>query len=165
MNFKYFILNEGRAYLGIRLGDILNATQDLEQNAKSMGTRQMVKNAENIVSQIRRVLHTHWDKQEEESLKKLQKAAVALSRAIEEKDNLESIITAVKGELEELVGDLGQPIGELGKPKGGMEAKEQEDKTPQKAPEPQPPGQPQPPQPLPPGQPQPPQPLPPGQPQ
>ena len=45
-DFKGFILNEGRAYLGIRIGDILNAIQDLEQNAKGMGTRQMVKNAE-----------------------------------------------------------------------------------------------------------------------
>ena len=129
--FKDFVLNEARAYLGVRLGDILNATQDLEQNSKGMGTRQMVKNAEGIVNQIRRVLHTHWDKQEESSLKKLQKAGVALARAIEEKDDLENIITAVKGELEELVGDLGQPIGELGKPEGGKETKgEEEQKSP-----------------------------------
>ncbi|MCK9458559.1 MAG: hypothetical protein M0R80_02885 [Proteobacteria bacterium] len=161
MEFKYFILNEGRAYLGIRLGDILNATQDLEQNAKSMGSRQLVSNAEGIVNQIRRVLHTHWDKQEEESLKKLQKAAVALARAIEEKDDLLNTITSVKGELEELVGDLGQPIGELGKPEGGKEAKEQEE-TPQPQPQqtqqpgPPPAGPPQPQQPSPqmPGQPQ-----------
>ena len=160
MNFKYFLLNEGRAYLGIRLGDILNATQDLEQNAKSMGSRQLVSNAEGIVNQIRRVLHTHWDKQEEESLKKLQKAAVALARAIEEKDDLLNTLTAVKGELEELVGDLGQPIGELGKPEGGKEAKEQEE-TPQPQQKPQQPGPP----PAGPPQPQQPQPQMPGQPQ
>jgi hypothetical protein len=149
MNFKYFILNEGKAYLGVRLGDVLNAIQDLDQNAKSMGTRQMVRSAENIVNQIRRILHTHWDKQEEASLKNLQKAGVALAKAIEEKDNLEAIIKAVKGELEELVGDLGQPIGELGKPEGGKEAKEQE----QEPTPPQPAG-PQQPLPNPPPQPQ-----------
>jgi SMC interacting uncharacterized protein involved in chromosome segregation len=156
MEFKYFILNEGRAYLGIRLGDILNATQDLEQNAKSIGSRQLVNNAEGIVNQIRRVLHTHWDKEEEASLKKLQKAGVALARAIEEKDDLINTITAVKGELEELVGDLGQPIGELGKPKGGQEAKNMEEKPqPQQPSGPPPSGQPQPQQPSPqmPGQP------------
>jgi hypothetical protein len=165
--FKMFILNEARAYLGIRLGDILNAVQDLDQNAKSMGTRQMVKNAEGIVNQIRRILHTHWDKSEEDSLKKLQKVGVALARAIEEKDDLEGMLKSAKGELEELAADLGQPVGELGKPEGGKEAKGEEQSQPappqgkeppkQPPPPPQPPQQPQGQSPPPQGMPMPPQ--------
>jgi len=127
LHFKGFILNEARAYLGIRIGDILNAVQDLQQNAKSMGTRQLVKNTEGVVNQIRIILHSHWDKEEQTALKRLQKSGVALARAIEEKDDLESILTGVKGELEELAGDLGQPIGELGKLSGGKEAKGKEE--------------------------------------
>lgn len=159
LRFEEFILNEGRAYLGMRLGDILNAVQDLEQNAKSMGTRQMVKNAEGIVNQIRRILHTHWDKQDEPALKRLQKAGVALAKAIDEKDDLENVLTSVKAEIEELNGDLGQPVGELGKPEGGKEAKEQEEDQqgpapPQGKPKPQPQQPQQPQQPPQPQQPQ-----------
>jgi len=121
MSFKYFLLNENKVYLGQRVGDILNAVQDLEENGSSMGTRQMVKNAEGIVNQIRRILHTNWPKDQEENLKRLQKAGVAVARAIEEKDDLEGVITSVKGELEEVSGDLGVPIQQMGKPEKGKE--------------------------------------------
>jgi hypothetical protein len=113
MEFKNFLLNENRAYLGEKCGDILNALQDLVDNAKGIGTRQLVGNAEGIVNQIRRILHTHWSSKEEKNLKQLQKAGVAIMRAIEEKDDLVGILPNVIQELQNLLADLEQPVNKM----------------------------------------------------
>jgi hypothetical protein len=124
-SFKDYILNEANAYFGERIGDLLNAVQDLVDNGSSMGTRQLVKKSEGIVNQIRRVLHTNWSKKEEKSLEKLQNIGCAISRAIEEKDDLINVLTSIKGNLEELSADLGMPVqksGEEQPEEGGPEA-------------------------------------------
>jgi len=112
--FKDFLLNEDKAYLGQRVGNILSAIQDLVQNSKGMGTRQLVRNSETIVNQIRRILHTHWPQEHEETLKGLQKAAVAISKAIEDKDDLEGILQSSAQEVQGLMGDMDVPINQLG---------------------------------------------------
>ena len=114
-SFKQYLLNEDRAYFGERIGDVLNAVQDLVDNGNSMGTRQLVKKSDGIVNQLRRILHTNWPKKNDKELEKLQDAAVAISRAIEEKDDLVNILTSVKGSLEELSTELGEPIQNTGK--------------------------------------------------
>lgn len=116
IGFKTFLLNEDIAYLGQRVGDILNASQELADQGPSMGTRQQVKNAEGIVNQIRRILHSDWKKEEEKYLKTLQKVGVAIMRAIEEKDDLSNIINSANEELTKLQGSLGSPAHSLGTP-------------------------------------------------
>jgi len=120
MRFKHFLLNEdGSArtgFLAQKIGDLLSALQDLDQNAGHIGTRQQVKNTEEIVNYIRRILHTHWEKSEEEYLRVLQKVGVALMRAIDEKDDLPSIITSATQEIEKIMSDLGAPVNHLGSP-------------------------------------------------
>jgi hypothetical protein len=113
VKFKEFILNENKAYLGQKVGDILNALQDLNDNAEGMGTKYLVQSAEGVVNQIRRILHTDWSKQEEIGLKRLQKVAVAIMKAIEEKDDLEHILQSSQKELENMMGDLDVPINKL----------------------------------------------------
>jgi hypothetical protein len=118
VEFKDFILDENRAYFGQRLGDILNALQDLSDNSKGLGTRQLVRNSEGIVNQIRRILHTHWPAREEHNLKRLQKVGVAIMKAIEEKDDLEGILQGASGEMQGMLGDLDQPLNKLASPEG-----------------------------------------------
>ena len=118
MRFKYFLLNEGQAFLAQKIGDLLSALQELQQNAGHLGTRQQVTNAEEIVNYIRRILHTHWSKEEEEYLKTLQKVGVSLMRAIDEKDDLPAIITASTKEVEKIMADMGVPVNNLGSPEG-----------------------------------------------
>jgi hypothetical protein len=119
--FKTFLLAEGQAYFGQRVGDILNALQDLEENGKSIGARQVLRHAEGIVNQIRRMLHTNWPKEEEKSLIKLQKIAVALAKTIDpqankaEKDDIATVISNSKAELESLSGELGVPLNTTSK--------------------------------------------------
>jgi len=121
IEFKDFVLNENRAYFGSRCGDILNALQDLSDNSKGMGTKQLVKNSEGIVNQIRRILHTHWPAREEYNLKRLQKIGVAIMKAIEEKDDLEMILQSATQELQGMMGDLDQPLNKLATPEGEEE--------------------------------------------
>ncbi len=142
MHFKEFILNENRAYFGQRVGDILNAVADLDDNGKSMGVRQTVRNAEAIVNQIRRILHTNWPRQEQKNLKKLQNAAVAIAKCIDpqvskaEKDDIYDVIASVKSQLDELSGKLGVPLNPSEPP---PRAKEPPQAAPPQAAPPQPP--------------------------
>lgn len=125
ISFKNFLLNENKYYLGQRVGDILTAVQDLQQNSEGMGARQLVANSQRIVDQVRSILHSNWSKNEEKYLKDLQKVGVALARAIEEKDNLEEILPSISSELEGVVSKMGVPIHSLGtapeETKGGDE--------------------------------------------
>ena len=112
--FKDYILLENRVYLGSKMGDILTALQELRDDAKSMGTRSLVRYSEKIVNQIRRVLHTHWPKDELKFLKPLQKIGVAMMKAIEEREGLEEIVAGSAGELEKVLSKMGVPINKIG---------------------------------------------------
>lgn len=113
MEFKDFILTETDQYFSQRVSDILNALQDLNDSAGDMGTRHLVSNAQTIVNQIRRVVHTHWAQSQEPGLKTLQKCAVAVMRAIEEKDDLPGVLKACQAHMEVLAGDQGKPLNSL----------------------------------------------------
>ena len=125
MNFKEFVINENKAYLGQKIGDILNALQDLQDSADGMGTRNLVKNSENIVNQIRRILHSKWGEKEEYSLKKLQKCGVAIMKAIDQKSDLREVIKSCMEELQNLLGDIDMPVNRLASPASSSETKEE----------------------------------------
>lgn len=112
--FKDYILLESRVYLGGKMGDILTALQELRDDAKSMGTRSLVRYSEKVVNQIRRVLHTHWPKDELKFLRPLQKIGVAMMKAIEEREGLAEIVAGSADELEKVIGKMGVPINKLG---------------------------------------------------
>lgn len=105
MRFKDYLLAESDKHLDQRLADILSAIQDLNDSAENMGARHLVSNSEKIVNQIRRVIHTHWPEREEQRLKTLQKCGAAIMRAIEEKDDLESVLKDCQSNLEEISGN------------------------------------------------------------
>jgi hypothetical protein len=135
MRFKDFLLNEGRAYFGEKVGDILTAVHDLDDGSK-LGARQMVKFYEKLVVLIRRILHTSWPETERKHLKTLQKIGVAIMNSIEQKDDLRELLPSIRQELEDLSGKLGMPINSLGS----------ETKEPQQPPPEAPEGQPEAPQ-------------------
>lgn len=114
LNFKGFLLNENKEYLNSRIGDILNALHDLNQNVEALGTRQLVRNSTTIVNQIRRILHTGWEKSEEPTLKELQKVGIAIAKAIDEKNDLKNVLQSAASHLEKLTS--GTPINNLAAP-------------------------------------------------
>ena len=113
MRFKEFLLNEQRAYLGQKVGDILTAAQELRDDSKHMGTRDLTRFSEKIVNQIRRILHSQWPREEKKHLIHLQKIGVAIMKAIDERDDLPQTISSAAGELENLSGKLGVPIHKM----------------------------------------------------
>lgn len=144
MRFKEFLLNEQQAYLAQKVGNILTAVHELRDDAKNLGTRDMITYSQRIVNQIRRVLHSSWPKEERPHLLVLQKVGVALMKSIEEKDDMPGIIQGVSDTLEKLVADLGTPINKLTPTEGGK--KETGDKKGTGGTETKPPEPPQPPQ-------------------
>jgi hypothetical protein len=114
--FKWFLLNENRAYFGHRISDVRTAVQDLQQDMDGMGSRQIARVAESLVGQIRKILHSQWPPQYTPKLKELQRIGVALMKAIDEKDDLKELIPTVAQQLAELSGKLGTKTNNLQAP-------------------------------------------------
>jgi hypothetical protein len=113
MRFKEFLINEQQAYLGQKVGNILTAVQELQADAPNMGSRELVQYTQQIINQIRPILHSSWPREEKKFLITLQKVGISLSKAVEEKGDLPSKISGASGVLEKLVADLGVPINKL----------------------------------------------------
>jgi len=119
MKFKEYLLLEQREYLGQRVGDVLTGIHELLVGGKQIGARQLVKNCDYMVNQIRKILHSTWPRSEYKFLKVLQKVGVALAKAIDEKGDLKEILNSARVELERLGKKLGTPIHKLAAPAQG----------------------------------------------
>lgn len=112
--FRSFLLNESKHYLGQRSGDILTALQNLQEDMDGLGKRAVMRAAQGIVNQIRIILHGRWDEQDVKYLKSLQKIGVALMKSIDENDDVKEIVASSVMELEGLLDKLQMPINNLG---------------------------------------------------
>lgn len=113
MQFKDFLLNEEKAYLSHKVSDVLTALHDLNGDLENLGSRQLNRMAEAIVNQIRRILHSQWSDKQIKHLKALQKSAVAIMKAIDEKGDLKSTLQGAAQELEGLSSSLGEPVSSI----------------------------------------------------
>lgn len=114
--FKYFLINENKSYLGHRVNDVLTALQDIQNDMENLGTRHLSRLAENIVNEIRKILHGQWDVQQHKHLAQLQKVAVAIMKTIEDKGDLKEILPASAQALQSIAGKLGVKTNELQAP-------------------------------------------------
>ena len=114
MEFKNFLITEQKDYLANRVNNVLNGVHELLAAKKQMGAKQMVRNAEDVANQIRKILHTSWPRSEHKYLKVLQKCGVALMKAIEDKGDLSDVFNSVRSELEKLSHNLRVPANKLG---------------------------------------------------
>ena len=112
LDFTFYLINEAQSHLSQKIGDILSALQNLHDDADHLGTRQLLKASQGIVNQIRRVIKETWPDTEMDSLKVLQKIAVALSKAIDENTELKDVIASAVEELQQASG--GQQVNDLG---------------------------------------------------
>ena len=125
LDFTLYLLNEAQTHFAQKSGDILTALQNLHDDGENLGTRQLVKAAQGIVNQIRRILHDTWPDTEKDALEVLQKIAVALSKAIDENTDLKDIIASSIEELQQATGEAGEPINDLGSEGGESQDDEQ----------------------------------------
>lgn len=114
MEFKSFLLTEQKDYLAHRINDVLTGIHELLAAKKQMGAKQMVRNAEDVANQIRKILHTSWPRSEHKYLKVLQQCGVALMKAIEDKGDLPDVFNSVRAELEKLSHRFHIPANKLG---------------------------------------------------
>lgn len=112
--FRSFLLNESRYYLGHRAGDLLSAMQSLLDDGQQLGNRALIRAAEGLVTQIRRVLHSRWEEEEVKYLKTLQKVGVALSKAVEENADLAEVLPSAVQEMEAMLQQMEVPVNSMG---------------------------------------------------
>jgi hypothetical protein len=114
--FGLFLINEERSFLGHRVGDVLTAMQDVQQDMPNLGSRHLTRIAEELVNQIRKILHSSWSPKYNKHLKELQKIGVAIMRTVEEKGDLKEIIPTATQSLQSLSSKLGVKINNLDAP-------------------------------------------------
>ena len=114
--FGYFLLNEEKSYLGHKVGDVLTSLQDLQSDMENLGSRQLTRFGEDIVNQIRKILHSRWNQKHQNKLKELQKIAVAIQKTIDDRGDLREILPSAAQALERLSGKLGVKVNDLDAP-------------------------------------------------
>lgn len=112
-NFKSFLINEEKSYLGRKVANVLTPMQELQDDMQNMGARHLTRVAENLVNEIRKILHGHWEQEQQKYLKELQKIAVAIQKTIEDKGDLKEIIPSAIQSMQTLSGKLGVKINNL----------------------------------------------------
>lgn len=113
LDFKSFVLNESRVFLGQEIGKILTALQEIQEEAKKIGTKNLVRFTDRIVCQIRSLLGGHWSDDDVKFLKPMQKAGVALAKALDTSDNLEEIIGSCVNEIQAILNKMKVPVNTL----------------------------------------------------
>ena len=114
--FRMFLMTEEKVYLGERIGDVLAALQQLKSDGPSIGKRHLIRIITGIVRQIRRILHSNWNYEEDRYLKELQKVGVALMKALDDNEDLVQVISNCVSAVEKLSGTIDTPINNLAAP-------------------------------------------------
>lgn len=120
MKFKNYLLNEEKSYLGKKVGDVLTAMQDAQEDLPNLGARQLIRLAGDIVNQIRKILNDSWSGKSIKHLLELQRAGVAIQKAIDEKGDLKEILPAATQLIQKISGDLGVKVNNLEAPEQSM---------------------------------------------
>lgn len=128
MDFKGYLITESNNFLGNKIGDILTATQELQDDMENLGARHIIRTADSIVNQIRIILHSQWSPRQQKHLEDLQRVAVALKKTIEEKGDIKEVIPAAVRELESISTKLGSKVTKLkgAEEAGGKDASQQD---------------------------------------
>lgn len=115
-NFSAFLLNEDKSHLGHKVNDILTSMQDLLDDMDNMGTRHFNRLVDELVNELRKVLHSQWSAQNHKYLSEIQKIAVALKKTLEDKGDLKEIFPAAVQVMQGLAGKLGIKANDLQAP-------------------------------------------------
>jgi len=104
---------------------LLSSVQSLGEDAPNLGNRALMRATQGIIDQIRRILHGRWDDSDLNYLKVLQKVGVALCKAIDEKDDIATVVSSVGQELEQMLNDMEVPVNNVGNDEGAQAPEEE----------------------------------------
>lgn len=113
MEFKSHLLTEQKKYFADKVGDILTSVLELLEAGKQLGLRQLLIFSQDLVGQIRKVLHTSWTRSELKYLKVLQKCGVAIMKTIDEKGDIKETLNGCRAEIENVLKKLKVPLNDL----------------------------------------------------
>jgi hypothetical protein len=114
LNFRNFILNENRQFLGLEIGKIKSSLETLSGQVKEIGTKNLVSMADKIVTKIRSLLGGHRESSDYKFLLDLQTVGVNLAKALDKNDNLEQVISSSAQQLGTTMKNMGVPTNDLG---------------------------------------------------
>lgn len=114
--FKSYFLNEELSYLGHKVGDVLGGVNSIQDDMPNLGSRHLTRLAEDIVVQIRKILHDRWSPRYKKHLESLQKVAVAIMRTIDRKGDLREVVPVAAAALQNLSVKLGVKVNDLDAP-------------------------------------------------
>jgi hypothetical protein len=90
--------------------------QDTQEDMPNLGSRHLTKVAEELVDQIRKILHSSWSAKNQKYLKDLQKIAVAIQKTIDDRGDLKEVIPVAAQSMEQLIGKMGVKMNNLQAP-------------------------------------------------
>lgn len=114
--FKKFLLTEEKLTFGKRVNNVLSDLKSIQEDMDNLGTRHLASLVEDVVNQIRGILHSHWESNYFHFLKDLQKIGVALLKTIEEKGDLRDVIPTAVQALEEVASKIKTRMNDLSVP-------------------------------------------------
>ena len=127
-SFEAFLINEGRAYLGEKIGDLLTSLQNLQDDADGMTKHAIERALLRDVGHIRRILRGRWDDVDRPHLELIQKVGNGIMLGLEETDgDLPELVASAVAELESLAGKLEEPLNSLGAERGAVDAEREEE--------------------------------------
>ena len=114
--FSMYLINEDKSHLGHRINDILTSMQDLQDDMDNLGTRHFNRLVDELVNELRKVIHSQWSTQNHKHLEGIQKVAVALKKTLEDKGNMKEIFPAALQTLQSVAGKLGVKVNDMQAP-------------------------------------------------
>lgn len=114
--FNEYLINEDRNYLGQKVAQVLSDVQSLQNDMENLGSRRLSQHMQEIVDEIRTILHSRWNPKHLNRLQDLQAIAVAIQKAISEKGDVKSLLPMVAKSMETLSGKMGVKVNNLEAP-------------------------------------------------
>lgn len=114
LNFKGFIIRETQEFLGKEIGRICSYLQSLSDDAKKIGAEKLVEYVKVAISDIKTIIGGHWLPEDLKFLLDLQKVGVALSKSLEENNDLYAVLQSSVSQLRDTLKKMGVPVNDLG---------------------------------------------------
>ena len=117
MNFKLFLLNENKSDLGLKLGNIINAIDDLSQDIDKKGQKLNVF-ADDIIARVKAILRSDWPSELSQYLKQIRNALIVICKSMDGSNEMplpEALKIFLK-QLKKISENLGSPITDVGTP-------------------------------------------------
>lgn len=117
MNFKQFLLTEDKSDLGLKIGNIVNAIDDISKDIDHKGQKLNVF-ADDIIVRVKSILRTDWPSELIQYLKQIRSALIIVCKSMDgsNKTPLPEAMVSFSKQLKKIADGLGAPLTDIGTP-------------------------------------------------